>query len=164
MTQPSTAGPPYTCFDVAIEAHVAHVQLNCPDKLNAMGRAFWSELPAIVRDIDDNARARVIVLSSTGKHFSAGMDLEVFADAAALQPTAGQDPFVTNEAFRHLVTFEATRAVLEHDELHQLLGGGATAARVIERLVAWRVAASTVAVTVSPTAKELRPNRCGCRS
>jgi enoyl-CoA hydratase len=103
MTQPSTAGSSYTCFDVRIEAHVAHVQLNRPDKLNAMGRAFWSELPAIVRDIDDNARARVIVLSSTGKHFSAGMDLEVFADNGALQAGAGQDPFVTNEAFRHLV-------------------------------------------------------------
>ena len=91
------------CFDVTIEDHVAHVRLNRPEKLNAMGRAFWSELPAIIRDIDDHARARVIVLSSTGKHFSAGMDLEVFAASDALQEGADRDPHVAAEAFRHLV-------------------------------------------------------------
>ena len=41
--------------------------------------AFWSELPAILRKLDDEAAARVVVLSSTSKHFSAGMDLSVFA-------------------------------------------------------------------------------------
>jgi enoyl-CoA hydratase len=44
-----------------------------------MNRAFWNELPAIVADIDDNARARAIVISSTGKHFCAGMDLANFS-------------------------------------------------------------------------------------
>lgn len=91
-----------TCFDVAIADGVAHVQMNRPDQMNSMSRAFWSELPAIVRDIDENARARVIVLSSTGKHFSAGMDLDVFAQNGALVQDKA-DPHVSNEAFRHLV-------------------------------------------------------------
>src|SRR4026209_2217005 len=39
---------------------------------------FWRELPAIVRTLDDAGEARAIVLSSTGKHFTAGMDLAVF--------------------------------------------------------------------------------------
>jgi len=42
---------------------------------------FWRELPQIVAEIDDEAKARVIVISSTGKHFSAGMDLSVFSAA-----------------------------------------------------------------------------------
>jgi enoyl-CoA hydratase len=89
-------------LDVTIEDGIAHLKLNRPDKLNSMNRAFWSALPAAVRDIDENARARVIVISSTGKHFSAGMDLEVFAENGAL--AAGQrDPHVAAEAFRHLV-------------------------------------------------------------
>ena len=91
-----------TCFTVSIADGVAHVQLNRPEKMNSMTRAFWSELPAIVRDIDDNARARVIVLSSTGKHFSSGMDLDVFSPEGSLA-TGKSDPHVTNEAFRHLV-------------------------------------------------------------
>ena len=40
-----------------------------------------SDLPKIINEIDHDALARVIVISSTGKHFSAGMDLSVFSDA-----------------------------------------------------------------------------------
>ncbi|MGA0601909.1 enoyl-CoA hydratase-related protein [Caulobacter sp. KR2-114] len=69
----------WTCFDVGLEGQVAHIRLNRPDAFNAMNRAFWNELPAIVGDIDDNARARTIVISSTGRHFCAGMDLDNFA-------------------------------------------------------------------------------------
>jgi len=91
-----------TCFDVSIDAHVAHIQMSRPKAFNTMVRAFWNELPEIVRDIDDNARARVIVISSTGKHFCAGMDLAVFTDGdSALGGDA--DPYVRNEAFRRHV-------------------------------------------------------------
>lgn len=93
-------GTGQSVFDVAVTDGIAHLKLNRPEKLNSMNRAFWSALPAIVRDIDDNARARVIVISSTGKHFSAGMDLEVFAENGALA-AAKQDPHVAGEAFRH---------------------------------------------------------------
>ena len=44
--------------------------------------AFWDQLPKAIADIDDNARARVIVISSTGPVFSAGMDLAAFAPKA----------------------------------------------------------------------------------
>jgi enoyl-CoA hydratase len=69
----------YACFDVEITDQVAHVRLNRPDELNTMTPAFWSELPEIVTGISDDASARVVVISSTGRHFSAGMDLSVFA-------------------------------------------------------------------------------------
>ncbi|MFT5940526.1 MAG: enoyl-CoA hydratase, partial [Paraglaciecola sp.] len=47
--------------------------------LNSMIPLFWQELPQTVRKIDEQSAARVIVISSQGKHFSAGMDLSVFA-------------------------------------------------------------------------------------
>ena len=72
----------YECFEVEIVDQVAHVVLNRPDKRNAMNRSFWKELPEIIEDIDANARARVIVISSTGPHFSAGLDLSMFSDGA----------------------------------------------------------------------------------
>ena len=68
----------YSCFDVEIADKVAHVRLSRPDELNTMTPAFWRELPEIVTGISDDAGARVVVISSTGKHFSAGMDLSVF--------------------------------------------------------------------------------------
>jgi enoyl-CoA hydratase len=70
---------PYDCFDVEIADHVAHIRMNRPDDYNSMTAAFWRELPEIVDGISADASARAIVLSSTGKHFCAGMDLAVFA-------------------------------------------------------------------------------------
>ena len=69
----------YKCFDVLIEKGVATVTLNRGEKLNTMIPAFWSELPKVIGEINSSGEARVIVLASTGKHFSAGMDLAVFS-------------------------------------------------------------------------------------
>ena len=63
-----------------IENDIAHIILNQPDKRNAMGADFWAELPRVVKDIDENVRARVIVISSTGPHFSAGIDITMLAE------------------------------------------------------------------------------------
>jgi enoyl-CoA hydratase len=90
----------WTCFAVTLEGQVAHITLNRPDAFNAMNRAFWSELPAIVRDIDDNARARAIVISSTGKHFSAGMDLQNFAGVGGEGGAGAGDRSMSGEASR----------------------------------------------------------------
>ncbi|HEY1631759.1 MAG TPA: crotonase/enoyl-CoA hydratase family protein [Rhizomicrobium sp.] len=68
----------YRCFNVEIADGIAHIQLKRGDELNTMVPEFWRELPEIVKDIDTNAKARVMVVSSTGKHFSGGMDLSVF--------------------------------------------------------------------------------------
>ena len=68
----------YKCFDVSIENYIAHIVLNRPDKRNSMIPEFWDELPVIIKDLDDHARARVIVLSATGPHFTSGLDTAVF--------------------------------------------------------------------------------------
>ena len=94
----------YECFNVTIEGGVAHLQLKRPEAMNSMIRAFWRELPEIINDIDDNAKARCIVISSTGKHFSAGMDLAVFTGGdspVAGAPAGKQDRYVAAETARH---------------------------------------------------------------
>ena len=65
----------YECFDVEVKDRIAHIVLSRPAKRNSMTPAFWRELPQIVRDIDAAAEARVIVISSTGPHFTAGLDI-----------------------------------------------------------------------------------------
>ena len=87
----------YEAFTVTIEDKVAHIQMSRPEAMNTMNKAFWNELPAIVRDIDMNVRARCIVILSTGKHFSAGMDLAVFG---AGEGGGKVDRYVAAEAFR----------------------------------------------------------------
>ena len=71
----------FDCFDLKIDNKIAHLVMNRPEKMNSMIRSFWDELPEIITEIDQEALARVIVISSTGKHFSAGMDLGVFSES-----------------------------------------------------------------------------------
>ncbi|MCE2511077.1 MAG: crotonase/enoyl-CoA hydratase family protein [Acidimicrobiia bacterium] len=80
----------YQCFDVEESGGVAHVRLSRGEQLNTMIPEFWSELPAIVDEISDSGRARVIVLSAQGRHFCAGMDLSVFASDATLESESGE--------------------------------------------------------------------------
>ena len=68
----------HSCFEVSITDRVAHIRFSRPERLNTFTPEAWIELPAIVKSIDRNARARCIVVSSSGKHFTAGMDLAVF--------------------------------------------------------------------------------------
>lgn len=71
----------YKCFDVTVENKIAHVVLNRPEKRNSMIPEFWDELPRVIRQLDESSEARVIVLSSTGPHFSSGLDTSVFGSS-----------------------------------------------------------------------------------
>lgn len=73
----------YQSFDLSIDNQIAHIVLNRPDKRNALAADFWEELPKAVRDIDEGAKARVIVISSTGPVFCAGIDISMLAGGVA---------------------------------------------------------------------------------
>lgn len=57
---------------------VAHLQLNRPERMNTLAPPFFPALRDAVAALDAAGRTRVLVISSTGKHFSAGMALDVF--------------------------------------------------------------------------------------
>ena len=70
-------------FQVTIDDHqIADVKLNRPSAINAMNSDFWRELPGIIDALDNMGSVRVIILSASGKHFTAGMDLQVFESMA----------------------------------------------------------------------------------
>ncbi len=71
----------YTRLALTVEAGVATLTLNQPDEYNRMPAAFWDEFPAALTALDATGDVRALVIASTGKHFSAGMDLSVFTDA-----------------------------------------------------------------------------------
>ena len=74
----------YECFEVSVEGKVAHLRMSRPERRNAMTAAFWVELPAIVRELDAGGGVRALVLSSTGPHFCAGLDLAMFQSSGEL--------------------------------------------------------------------------------
>ncbi|MBI6604758.1 MULTISPECIES: crotonase/enoyl-CoA hydratase family protein [Pseudomonas] len=72
----------YQAFVVELNGNIAHVQINRPEKINAMNAAFWTEIIDIFQWIDDTDAVRAVVLSGAGKHFSSGIDLMMLASVA----------------------------------------------------------------------------------
>ena len=74
-------------FTLTTTAGIAHLQLNRPERLNTMAPPFFPALRNAVRALHDAGEARALVISSTGKHFCAGMALDVFGGDDALLVT-----------------------------------------------------------------------------
>jgi len=98
------------CFSLTIENHIAHLVLNRAEALNTMGPRFWGELDTVLTDLHKNSAARALVISSTGKHFSAGMALDAFAGAVQMDD---QSPEGRAAIFDSLSAMQATFTKLE---------------------------------------------------
>ncbi|GAB5346840.1 crotonase/enoyl-CoA hydratase family protein [Pseudomonas fluorescens] len=72
----------YQAFLVELTGNVAHVQINRPEKINAMNAAFWTEIIDIFQWVEDTDAVRAVVISGAGKHFSSGIDLMMLASVA----------------------------------------------------------------------------------
>ena len=70
----------YKCFDLNVSDNIANLVLSRPSELNTLSRDVWVELGEILEEINRNSDIRVVVMSSTGKHFCAGMDLSAFSN------------------------------------------------------------------------------------
>jgi enoyl-CoA hydratase len=58
--------------------------------MNTMNPTFWRELDEVLTHLHQTGQARVLVISSTGKHFSAGMALETFGGAIAMDDQSAE--------------------------------------------------------------------------
>ncbi len=70
------------CFRLTEDAGVAHLVMDRPDEMNTMSPQMWRELEALLDQLHRSATVRALVISSTGRHFSAGMSLDVFKSGA----------------------------------------------------------------------------------
>ena len=101
---------PLSCFSLTTTDHIAHLVLSRPEAMNTMNPAFWRELDAVLTQLHQSADARVLVISSTGKHFSAGMALDTFAGSITLDD---QSPEGRAAVFDLLAGMQATFTKLE---------------------------------------------------
>jgi enoyl-CoA hydratase len=107
MTTPTT---PLSCFSLTKSNHIAHLVLNKPEAMNTMHPTFWRELDQVLTQLHQDGNARALVISSTGKHFSAGMALETFAGAITMDD---QSPEGRAAIFDVLADMQATFTKLE---------------------------------------------------
>ena len=99
-----------TCFELTEQSHIAHLVLNQPQALNTMHPRFWRELDQVLTHLHQSNQSRVLVISSTGKHFSAGMALEAFGGSITLDDGTAQGRAAI---FDQLTDMQATLSKLE---------------------------------------------------
>ena len=91
-------------FELSHENGIAHLQLNRPERMNTMTPAFFPAVRDAVRRLGDEGATRAMVISSTGKHFSAGMSLDVFAGSElALAAKTARERLAFQESLRRLI-------------------------------------------------------------
>jgi enoyl-CoA hydratase len=90
-----------------LPADVAHLRLNRPERLNTLSPAFFPAVRDAVCALNAEGRTRALVLSSTGRHFSAGMALEVFGGqndvASMLQMSNARSRLAFQDYLRQLM-------------------------------------------------------------
>jgi enoyl-CoA hydratase len=91
-------------FTLETESGVAHLRLCRPERLNTLSPPFFPALRDAVRGLDAAGATRVLVVSSTGRHFCAGMALDVFgADDALLSTSTPRGRLAFQAALKHLM-------------------------------------------------------------
>ncbi|KAJ8777554.1 hypothetical protein J1605_014444 [Eschrichtius robustus] len=94
------------------QKHILHVQLNRPEKRNAMNKAFWSEMVVCFNKIAEDSDCRAVVISGAGKMFTSGID---FVDMASglLQPAGGDVARISWHLHSLLSRYQETFSVIE---------------------------------------------------
>jgi trans-feruloyl-CoA hydratase/vanillin synthase len=70
--------PRFRNVNVRFDDGIAWVELNRPDKRNAMNPALNAEMVEVLDFLEEDERCRVLVLTGAGDAFSAGMDLKEY--------------------------------------------------------------------------------------
>ncbi len=71
--------PNFETLEVSLVDGVATVELNRPDKANAMNQAMWEDIRLAFLWVDETPEARVAVIGGRGKYFTSGLDLGMVA-------------------------------------------------------------------------------------
>ncbi|MFO1397748.1 MAG: crotonase/enoyl-CoA hydratase family protein [Burkholderiales bacterium] len=83
---------------VSRDGHVLVIRIDRPEKLNALTPAMYHALGAALHQLNEDRELRVAVVHGEGRHFTSGLQLDLWSDAFAsgtpFTPSAGEiDPF-----------------------------------------------------------------------
>jgi enoyl-CoA hydratase/carnithine racemase len=151
-------------IEVTVSQDVAVVTLRRPDKLNALTIAMRRELTAILRHFGDGRSVRGIVVTGTGRAFSAGLDLTEAADLPPDGLTADVETFhdITRAALQTQVPVVAA--------LNGIAVGGACEltlcfdARIGTPAAEYFLPENNIGLTISNASSFLLPRLVGARA
>ncbi|XP_069842719.1 delta(3,5)-Delta(2,4)-dienoyl-CoA isomerase, mitochondrial isoform X2 [Dendropsophus ebraccatus] len=92
--------------------HVFHVEINRPEKRNAMNKAFWREMVLCFRALGEDTNCRAVVISGAGKMFTSGIDLMDMA-SDFLQPQEDDAARIAWNLRKKIVDYQESFTVIE---------------------------------------------------
>ncbi len=78
-----------------VNQHIATMWLDRPEARNALGTAFWTDLPRACAAVAADPQIRVVVLAAKGPHFTVGLDLKEFS-RHFVEPTTAPSSALAN--------------------------------------------------------------------
>ncbi len=78
------SAPEYILIHPEYEKHIALIQLNRPKELNALNLQLMAEVRDALKDLDNDDRVRVIIITGNEKAFAAGADIKQMAGKNAM--------------------------------------------------------------------------------
>lgn len=118
----------YESFEFTVADRIAHIKFSRPEKRNSMNLAFWHDMRAVFAEIDGRSDVRVVVMSSTGPHFTGGMDLSIFG---SLNPPNVEEGRKRENLRRQILWFQECFSVIDQARVPVLaaiqggcIGGG----------------------------------------
>ncbi|MES0881540.1 enoyl-CoA hydratase-related protein [Roseibium sp. SCP14] len=90
---------------LVLKGQIAELCLNAPTRKNALPLAAWERIPALVRQVESHASARVcIVRGAGGQNFCAGADISEFEAVRSTPEAAKRYDDINVAAFKALRT------------------------------------------------------------
>lgn len=87
--------------------HVLHVELNRPEKRNALNRDMFREIHACFQEIANDKQCRAVVISGSGSMFSAGIDytdmMEMMTSVVSSDQPQRDDIAARAKFIRHMI-------------------------------------------------------------
>ncbi len=97
---PASAIDSFTSDVLSMETDgpVTTLWLDRPEKRNALGPAFWSDLPRAMDVIGSDPEVRAVVVAARGPHFSVGLDLVAMSGLTGPPAVGGPPPSMAARA------------------------------------------------------------------
>ena len=92
----------YQNLEIDSDERVATLWLNRPDKLNALSRDMWADIPVAVAELQEDDDIRVIVVAGRGRAFTVGIDIDMLAGLRPDGPSPAKSNFQTYSEIKRL--------------------------------------------------------------
>lgn len=103
-------------LNITREGHVAQLLLDRPDKLNALGKEFWTETARVLQSLGEDPDVRALVVRGAGRAFTAGLDIPEVMSRLPVDPNGGP-PDGRRQAALHGLIREMQAAITAFERL-----------------------------------------------